>query len=104
MYCSLDQNTCHRNGVDATGRTAGVGGISNLLYAKDKHSKVEVFGPVVFHFVSKHPDYKPLVECSPVYVVKASLGKEIGNPYCAIAMADDLAAASETCRNILAAT
>jgi hypothetical protein len=43
-------------------------------------------------------------ECSRVYLVKASLGKEIGNPYCAIAMADDLAATSETCRNILAAT
>jgi hypothetical protein len=34
----------------------------------------------------------------------AALRKEIRNPYCAIAMADYLAAASETCRNILAAT
>jgi uncharacterized protein len=32
-----------------------------LEYAKDKHLKVEVVCPVVFHFVSKHPEYKPLV-------------------------------------------
>lgn len=32
-----------------------------LEYAKGKHLKVEVVCPVVFHFVSKHPEYKPLV-------------------------------------------
>jgi hypothetical protein len=32
-----------------------------LEYAKDKHLKVDVVCPVVFHFVSKHPEYKPLV-------------------------------------------
>jgi hypothetical protein len=32
-----------------------------LEYAKDNHIKVEVVCPVVFHFVSKHPEYKPLV-------------------------------------------
>jgi hypothetical protein len=32
-----------------------------LEYAKDNHLKVEVVCPVVFHFVSKHSEYKPLV-------------------------------------------
>jgi predicted GNAT family acetyltransferase len=42
-------------------------GIANELaqkaldYAKDHHLKVEVICPVVFHFLTKHPEYKPLV-------------------------------------------
>ena len=32
-----------------------------LEYAKDKHLKVDVVCPVVFHFVSKHPEYKSLI-------------------------------------------
>jgi uncharacterized protein len=32
-----------------------------LELARDKHLKVEVVGPVVFHFLTKHPEYKPLV-------------------------------------------
>jgi uncharacterized protein len=34
---------------------------SALEYTKGKHLKVEVVCPVVFHFVPKHPEYKPLV-------------------------------------------
>jgi hypothetical protein len=32
-----------------------------LEYAKDNDLKIDVVCPVVFHFVSKHPEYKPLV-------------------------------------------
>jgi uncharacterized protein len=32
-----------------------------LELAKDKHLKVEVVCPVVFHFLTKHPEYKPLI-------------------------------------------
>ena len=30
-------------------------------YARKNNLKVEVICPVVFHFVNKHPEYKPLV-------------------------------------------
>jgi hypothetical protein len=32
-----------------------------LEYAKTNHLKVDVVCPVVFHFVSKHPEYRPLI-------------------------------------------
>jgi predicted GNAT family acetyltransferase len=32
-----------------------------LEFAKDNGLKVEVVCPVVFHFLTKHPEYKPLV-------------------------------------------
>jgi len=32
-----------------------------LAFAKDNGLKVEVICPVVFHFITKHPEYKPLV-------------------------------------------
>jgi predicted GNAT family acetyltransferase len=32
-----------------------------LEFAKDNGLKVEVICPVVFHFLAKHPEYKPLV-------------------------------------------
>ena len=32
-----------------------------LQFAKDNGLKVEVICPVVFHFITKHPEYKPLV-------------------------------------------
>jgi len=32
-----------------------------LEYAKDHHLKVDVVCPVVFHYVNKHPEYKPLL-------------------------------------------
>ena len=32
-----------------------------LEHAKEKHLKVEVICPVVFHFLNKHPEYKSLV-------------------------------------------
>lgn len=32
-----------------------------LEYAKDHQLKVDVVCPLVFHFLSKHPEYKPLV-------------------------------------------
>ena len=32
-----------------------------LEYARDHHLKVDVVCPVVFHYVNKHPEYKPLV-------------------------------------------
>lgn len=42
-------------------------GIANELakkaldYAKDHQLKVDVVCPVVFHYVNKHPEYKPLL-------------------------------------------
>jgi uncharacterized protein len=33
-----------------------------LEFAKAEHLKVEVICPVVFHFLSKHPEYKKLVD------------------------------------------
>jgi predicted GNAT family acetyltransferase len=36
-----------------------------LEYAKDNHLKVEVICPVVYHFLNKHPEYKPLVGIRP---------------------------------------
>jgi uncharacterized protein len=33
----------------------------SLEFAKENHLKVEVICPVVFHFITKHPEYKPLV-------------------------------------------
>ena len=42
-----------------------------------------------------------------VHAITGQIDSEIADtkdPYCAIAMADDLAATSETCRNILSAT
>lgn len=42
-------------------------GIANELaqkafeFAKEHHLKVEVICPVVFHFITKHPAYKPFV-------------------------------------------
>lgn len=33
----------------------------SLEFAKEKHLKVEVICPVVFHYITKHPEYKPLV-------------------------------------------
>lgn len=38
-----------------------------LEYAKEKHLKVEVICPVVYHFLSKHPEYKPLVRLPTPY-------------------------------------
>lgn len=32
-----------------------------LEYAKDHHLKVDVVCPVVFHYVNKHQEYKPLL-------------------------------------------
>jgi predicted GNAT family acetyltransferase len=32
-----------------------------LEYAKEHQLKVDVVCPVVFHFTSKHPEYKPLM-------------------------------------------
>jgi hypothetical protein len=32
-----------------------------LEYAKEQELKVDVVCPVVFHFISTHPEYKPLV-------------------------------------------
>lgn len=32
-----------------------------LEYAKENQLKVEVVCPIVFHFLTKHPEYKPLV-------------------------------------------
>jgi predicted GNAT family acetyltransferase len=32
-----------------------------LEYARDNQLKVDVVCPLVFHFLSKHPEYKPLV-------------------------------------------
>jgi hypothetical protein len=32
-----------------------------LEYAKSNHLKVDVVCPVVFHFISTHPEYRPLV-------------------------------------------
>jgi uncharacterized protein len=32
-----------------------------LEYARDHQLKVDVICPVVFHFVNKHPEYKPLL-------------------------------------------
>jgi predicted GNAT family acetyltransferase len=32
-----------------------------LEFAKAEHLKVEVIWPVVFHFLTKHPEYKKLV-------------------------------------------
>jgi len=32
-----------------------------LQYARDHDLKVDVVCPVVFHYVNKHPEYKPLI-------------------------------------------
>ena len=32
-----------------------------LEYARDHQLKVDVVCPIVFHFVNKHPEYKPLL-------------------------------------------
>ena len=32
-----------------------------LDYAKEHRLKVDVVCPIVFHFITKHPEYKPLV-------------------------------------------
>jgi uncharacterized protein len=41
-------------------------------YAKDNDLKVEVICPVVYHFLNKHPEYKPLVRTQSPYKPGAS--------------------------------
>jgi predicted GNAT family acetyltransferase len=38
-----------------------------LEHAKEKHLKVEVICPVVHHFLSQHPEYRPLVRLPTPY-------------------------------------
>ena len=38
-----------------------------LEFAKEKHLKVEVICPVVYHFLNKHPEYKQLVRLPTPY-------------------------------------
>ena len=42
MVRGLDQNTYHRNGVDTTGRTAGIGSSSNLLICQQVRAEARV--------------------------------------------------------------
>ncbi|MBB5064793.1 GNAT family N-acetyltransferase [Granulicella mallensis] len=41
-------------------------------YAKENHLKVEIICPFVYHFLNKHPEYKPLVRTSSAYNPAAS--------------------------------